>query len=184
MSEIASAAQLRASLLRWTLFLVPGIILLGYISSELSMSGPENPWFAALNKPSLYPPPMVFGIVWTVLYAMMGFALALVVSARGAPGRGMAVTAFVVQLALNLAWSPLFFGAHRITAALILLLVLDVAVVVTIVLFRRVRLSAALLLLPYLTWILFATALNWEFRTANPGAEGQEVSGAATRVEF
>ena len=63
-------------------------------------------------------------------------------------------------------------------------MVLDVAVVVTIVLFRRVRLAAALLLLPYLAWILFATVLNWEFRIANPGADGREVSGAATRVEF
>ncbi|MCB2075016.1 MAG: tryptophan-rich sensory protein [Novosphingobium sp.] len=184
MSEIASAGQLRASLLRWTLFLVPGILLLGYLSAEVSMSGPENPWFAALNKPSLYPPPIVFGAVWTVLYTMMGFALAIVASARGAPGRGLAVAAFCVQLALNLAWSPLFFGARQITAALILLVVLDVAVVVTIVLFRRVRLAAALLLLPYLAWILFATVLNWEFRIANPGADGREVSGAATRVEF
>ncbi|MCB2061538.1 MAG: tryptophan-rich sensory protein [Novosphingobium sp.] len=184
MSEIASAAQLRASLLRWTLFLVPGILLLGYLSAKVPISGPENPWFASLNKPSLYPPPAVFGVVWTVLYVMMGLALAMVASARGAPGRGLAVAAFVVQLVLNLAWSPLFFGAHQITLALILLLVLDVAVVVTILLFRRVRQGAALLLLPYLAWILFATVLNWEFRTANPGAEGREVSGAATRVEF
>lgn len=184
MSEIASAAQLRASLLRWALFLVPGILLLGYLSAAISISGPQNPWFSALNKPLLYPPPEVFRIVWTVLYALMGVALAMAASARGASGRGIAIAAFALQLVLNLAWSPLFFGAHLITAALILLIVLDVAVIVTIVLFRRVRTVAALLLLPYLAWILFATYLNWEFRTANPGADGREVSGAATRVEF
>lgn len=184
MSEIASAAQLRASLLRWALFLVPGIILLGYLSAKVSLAGPENAWFATLDKPSLFPPPMVFTIVWTILYAIMGLALAMVASARGASGRGIAVAAFVVQLALNLAWAPLFFGAHQITAGLTLMVVLDVAVVITIVLFRRVRLVASLLLLPYLAWILFATALNWEFLNANPGADGQEVSSATTRVEF
>ena len=115
---------------------------------------------------------------------MMGLALAMVASARGARGRKIAIAAFAVQFALNLAWSPLFFAAHQITGGLILLAVLDVAVVLTIVLFQRVRPVAALLLLPYLAWILFATYLNWEFRTANPGADGQEVSGAVTRVEF
>ena len=184
MNETASAAQLRASLLRWALFLVPGIILLGYLSAKIAVASPENPWFATLVKPALYPPSLVFTIVWTILYAMIGLAFAMVTSARGAPGRGFAVAAFIVQLALNLAWAPLFFGAHQITAALILLVFLDVAVVITIVLFRRVRLVASLLLLPYLAWLLFATALNWEFLDANPGADGQEVTSATTRVEF
>jgi len=114
----------------------------------------------------------------------MGVALALVLDARGAWGRRAALIAFLVQFALNLAWSPLFFAAHRITGALLLLIVLDIAILVTIVLFARVRKGAALLLAPYLAWALFATALNWQFLTANPGADGAQVSGAATRVEF
>ena len=115
---------------------------------------------------------------------MMGLALAMIMSARGAPGRKAAIVAFVIQLALNLAWSPLFFGAHQITWALVLLAVLDVAVLVTLVLFWRVRPVAGALLLPYLAWALFASVLNWQFLEANPGADGQDVSGAVTRIEL
>ena len=184
MSELASSGQLRAAYLRWALFLVPGIVLLGFLSGVVAQSGPENAWFASLVKPAIYPPPAAFGIVWTVLYALMGLALAIVVTARGAPGRSAAIGLFIVQLLLNLAWTPLFFGAHRIFAALVLLLVLDLAVLATIVLFHRVRPLAAWLLLPYLAWAIFATVLTYEFRIANPGADGKEVSGAVQRVEF
>ena len=184
MAELASHGQLRLGLVRWALVLVPAVLLLGILSGALAVGSAGNPWFAALNKPALYPPADVFRVAWTVLYILMGLALAIVVSARGAVGRRIAIIAFAVQLALNLAWSPLFFGWHQITAALVLLLALDVVVIATIVLFGRVRPVAALLLAPYLLWIVFATYLNWEFRTANPDADGQEVSGAAVRVEF
>lgn len=184
MRMIASKGQLRGTFIRWSLLFVPAFVLLGALSGQFAGSGPDNPWFDALVKPSIYPPPAAFGIVWTILYALMGFALALVVSAYGATGRGVAAIAFAVQLVLNLAWSPLFFAAHQITGALVLLAVLDIAVVVTIVLFWRVRQAAALLLLPYLAWILFATWLNWEFLQANRHLDGQDYSGAATRFEI
>lgn len=168
MSEIASPGQLRAAFLRWALFIVPGILFLGFFSGQMAGSGPGNSWFIGLTKPAIYPPPAAFGIVWSILYVMMGIALTLVITARGAPGRKEAIAAFAVQLLLNLAWTPLFFAAHKITAALILL---DIAVVITIVLFRQVRPLAAWLLLPYLAWALFATLLNWQFLSANPDAE-------------
>lgn len=183
MSVLASPAQLRASFIRWSLFLVPGIVLLGALSGTAG-GGANSPWFASLVKPSLFPPPATFGIVWTILYILMGFALALVVTARGAPGRSMAISVFVVQLALNMAWTPLFFGAHQITGALILLLVIDIAVLVTLVLFWRIRPIAGMLLLPYLAWVLFAAVLNWQFLEANPNADGQDVSGAVSTVTF
>lgn len=184
MSELASSGQLRAGLLRWVLVLVPTILLLGFVSGMVANSGPTNPWFASLVKPSIYPPPQAFGIVWSILYVMMGVSLAMIVTARGAAGRGIAIGVFVVQLLLNLAWSPLFFGAHQIVLALYLLIAIDVAVLLTIVLFWRVRPLAAILLVPYLCWVLFATLLNWEFRMANPGADGAEVSGAVQRYEI
>ena len=184
MTELASPGQLRASYLRWALVLVPGFVLLGFLSSAISGSGPGNPWFDGLTKPSLYPPPQVFGIVWSVLYAMMGLALAVIMAARGAWGRGQAVVAFAVQLVLNIAWSPLFFGAHQITAALFLLGAIDVAVMVTIWLFWRVRPLAAWLLLPYLAWTLFATLLNLQFLAANPDADGQQVRSQVQRIEL
>lgn len=184
MTELASMGQLRGSLLRWALVLVPGVLLLGMLSGQLAGSSADNPWFAGLTKPSLYPPPVVFAIVWTALYILMGLSLAMVASARGAEWRMAALAIFVVQFALNLAWSPLFFGGHQILASLVLLVVLDIAAIATIVLFRRVRPVAALLLVPYLVWILFATLLNWQFHVANPEADGQEVSGAVTRIEI
>lgn len=182
MTGLASKGQLRESVLRWALVLVPVVLLLGMLSGQLGGSGANNPWFASLVKPSLYPAPAVFGIVWTVLYALMGLAAAMVASARGARWRAPALAAFIVQLVLNLAWSPLFFGAHQILGALVLIVVLDVAVLVTILLFQRVRPLAALLLAPYLAWILFATALNWQFHVANPDADGRDASGAETRI--
>lgn len=184
MTELASQGQLRGSLLRWALVIVPGVLLLGMLSARIANSGPGNAWFDALEKPGLYPSPMVFGIVWPLLYVLMGIALALVAAARGARWRKEAVAIFVAQLLLNLVWSPLFFAAHQITAALALLVVLDLAVLATILLFWKVRPVAALLLVPYLAWILFATALNWQFRAVNPEADGRESSHAAVRVEF
>jgi len=184
MSELASSGQLRAAYLRWALFLVPGIVLLGFLSGQVAGSGPGNPWFDALDKPAIYPPPATFGIVWGILYVLMGLALAVVVTARGARGRGLAVAAFVIQLLLNLAWTPLFFAYHQISAALILLLVLDFAVLVTTILFFRVRPIAGLMMVPYLGWVLFATVLNWQFLELNRAADGKTGSGAAVRVQF
>ena len=178
MTELASPGQLRAAFLRWALFVVPGILFLGFFSGQLANSGPGNAWFFDLVKPSLYPPPQLFGIVWSLLYVLIGIALVLVITARGAPGREIAIGAFVAQLLLNLAWSPVFFGAHQMQAALVLLVVLDLAIVVTIVLMRRVRPLAAWLMLPYLAWCLFATLLNWQFLEANPGGQPPAVDVA------
>ncbi|WP_374406057.1 TspO/MBR family protein [Pelagerythrobacter sp.] len=184
MTALASRGQLRASVIRWALFTVPACMLLGYLSGALSQSGADNPWFAELAKPGIFPPPMWFGIVWSVLYAMMGFALALVCAAWGARGRTAAIALFAVQFAVNLAWSPTFFAAHQIAGALAVIVVLDLLVIATIALFWRVRRAAALLLLPYLAWILFATVLNYEFLRLNPKADGTSDRGAVQRIEI
>lgn len=184
MTGLASPNQLRAMFLRTALFTVPGILLLGFLSGRVAQSGPDNPWFASLVKPTLFPPPMTFGIVWSILYVLLGLGLAHVLVARGAPLRWAAVAAFVVQMALNLAWSPVFFGAHQIRLALVILVALDVAVIVATYLAFRVRRIAGYLMLPYLAWILFATLLNYQFMVANPDADGREVSGAVQSIEI
>lgn len=185
MNFLASREQLRASLLRWTLVCVPACVLLGFLAGRLSGSGPGDPWFDSLVKPAIYPPSAAFGIVWPVLYAMMGFALALVGSAWGARGRGLAIMIFAIQFLVNLAWSPVFFGAHQLTGGLVVIAVLDVLVIVTIALFWRVRKLAGLLLLPYLAWIVFATALNYQFLRLNPAADGADgADGASARVRI
>jgi len=184
MNFLASTEQLRAGVIRWALVCVPIVLLLGILSGTMSGSGADQAWFAALRKPAGYPPPATFGLVWSILYVLMGISLAMVLAATGARGRGPAVLAFVVQLVINLAWSPLFFGAHRMTWALVDILLLDVAVVLTIVLFARIRPKAAWLLVPYLVWILFATYLNFAFLRDNAALDGVQVSGAVERIEF
>lgn len=184
MKLIASPGQLRASFLRWALVCVPAIVLLGFLSGQAGHSGPENPWFAALVKPAAYPPPLAFPIAWTALYVLMGLALAMVLAARGAWWRARAAAAFGVQLLLNLAWSPVFFGAHQITGALVVVLLLDIAAAVTTVLFWKVRPLAGLLLVPYLLWLVFATYLNAAILQANPGMDGASASGAVVRYRI
>lgn len=184
MNRLASPAQLRASVLRWALFLAPAVMLLGFLSGQFAGSTADDPWFAALEKPAIYPPSATFGVVWTALYAMMGIALALVCAAWGARYRMPAILAFVLQLALNLAWSPVFFAAHEMSVALAILGALDLAALLTVALFWKVRRLAGLLLLPYLAWLLFATALNWQFIQLNPGADGAEVSNSVQRIQL
>ncbi len=184
MQQIASSAQLRAIIVRWSLFTVPLCLGLGFLSARAAGSVPDNPWFAMLDKPALYPPPFVFPLVWSVLYVLMGIALALIAAARGARGRGLAVALFAVQLALNLSWSPVFFVAHRLTLALGIIVALIVVLGVTIMLAWRVRRAAAALLLPYLLWVCFASLLNLQFLEMNPGADGVDNPGSAVRVQL
>ena len=184
MRQLASRSQLRASFLRWCLVTIPGILALGLVSARISGSGPGNPWFDALKKPGIYPPPETFAIVWPLLYTLMGIALALVITARGAYGRWLAVGAFAIQLVVNLVWSPLFFRAHEVTAAFWLIVALNVLVLLTIGLFARVRGLAAALLLPYFFWIAFAAMLNWQFDALNPYASTMNVSGAAVHIRL
>lgn len=177
MTEETSPDGSRASALRWALFTVPLVVLLGFLAGRLG-GDPQSDWFRALEKPSIFPPPMWFGIVWSILYVMLGVSLALVGAARDARHRTLALGAFAVQLAVNLAWSPVFFGLQQIKAALVVIVVLDVLVLLTILLFWRVRRAAALLLLPYLAWILFATVLNAKFLELNPDGVGKPSAGA------
>ena len=128
-------------------------------------------WYRTLDKPSWTPPNAVFGPVWTVLYLMMGTALWLVIrDGLGVPGATAAAVAFGVQMVFNALWSPAFFLWKNPALALRIVISLDVSVIVTIVLFWRVRPLAGLLLVPYLAWGLFATALNGSIVRRNPSS--------------
>ncbi|PBN42765.1 TspO/MBR family protein [Sphingobium sp. D43FB] len=182
MNEIASPGQLRLAYLRWSLLTVPAIVLLGFLSGRLANSGYGNRWFDALEKPALMPPGWLFGVAWTILYILMGLALAIVLHARGAKGRGPAIVLFLIQLLMNLAWSPLFFRAHQVGSALVLILALIVVVAITIWLFARIRRVAGLLLLPYLAWLAFASFLNYEIGRLNPDAETLVAPALSTQI--
>ena len=126
-------------------------------------------WYAALNKPALNPPNWIFGPVWTGLYILMAIAAWLVWRERGAPGRALALSAWLVQLLLNAAWSWLFFGLHRPGWAFAEIVLLFGAIVVTLVLFWRIRTLAGVLMLPYLLWVGFAAYLNFQIWSLNGG---------------
>ncbi|HMM66347.1 MAG TPA: tryptophan-rich sensory protein [Dokdonella sp.] len=140
------------------LLLVAAAALAGAVS-------PPDAWFAALEKPTFNPPGWVFGPAWTTLYILMAVAAWRVYRKRGFD---LAIGAWLAQLAVNAAWTPLFFGLHRIDLALVDILVLDALVVATIALFWRRDRIAAGLMLPYLAWIAFATVLNASLWKLNP----------------
>src|SRR4051794_13078188 len=101
MTAIASKGQTRLSFLRYALVTAPLILFLGTVSGTIAGSGSGNPWYDALQKPAIQPPGWTFGVVWTILYILLGIALALVLHARGAKTRGLAIALFIVQLLLN-----------------------------------------------------------------------------------
>jgi len=179
MSELASKGQLRMSFLRWALVTVPVVVLLGTLMGRLSNSGFDNGWFRALAKPDWFPPSWAFPAAWTPLYIMLGLALAMVLNARGARGRGVAIALFVLQLLINYAWTSLFFGAHQVTAALMLIVVNLMLAIITTFAFARVRKAAAWLMVPYVAWLSFATLLTYEMDRLNPNAE---IESGATRI--
>ena len=153
------------------LITVPAIVIVGFLMGIVSNSGFANGWYADLAKPSFQPPGWAFGAVWTTLYTMMGIALAVVLDAPPSAERSRGLFLFGAQLVLNFAWSPIFFGAHRIDLALVVILVTSALVTATIISFWRIRPLAAALLLPYLAWLCLATVLNHETGRLNPGAD-------------
>ena len=182
MSQIASREQLRGAFLRRALVTVPIVVALGFLSGRLANSGYDNQWFAMLAKPDAMPPGWAFGAAWTILYVLQGVALAMILNARGNQLRGLAIALFVAQLALNLGWSPLFFGLHLVGAALWLIGAIFVAALATTLLFARIRPVAAWLMVPYLAWLCFAAALNNDIRRLNPDAEQLVPGFASTQI--
>ena len=149
---------------------VPAIVLAGSASGWLSNSGYGNDWFDGLTKPFFMPPGWSFGVVWPILYALLGIALAMILAEPPSDRRRNALILFFLQLALNFAWSPIFFGAHMITPALIVIVLMAGLAAIAAGQFRRIRPVAGYLMLPYLLWLCFAAALNKAIGDLNPGA--------------
>jgi len=155
---------------RLALISVIAIELIGGLSGWLSNSGYGNAWFDALQKPSFMPPGPVFGIVWPILYALIGIAVAMIIAEPPSPRKQAALTLFFIQLALNFAWSPIFFAAHDIQLANIVIFVMAVVAAIAARLFLKMRREAGLLMVPYLAWLVFAATLNSTIASLNPGA--------------
>jgi translocator protein len=124
-------------------------------------------WYRRLNRPSWQPPGAVFGPVWTVLYVLIAVAATLAYRDVGGPRRRLVLGLFVANLALNLAWTWIFFQGHKPTAAGVEILLLLGTIVALILLVRPHNRAAALALAPYCAWVAFATALTWAIAARN-----------------
>ena len=127
-------------------------------------------FYQQLAQPTWAPPAAVFGPVWSVLYVLMALAAWLVVRTLGWPGARPAITLYVAQLALNALWPWIFFQWRLGGVALAEILVLWTLLLLTVLAFWRARRLAGVLLLPYLAWVSFATALTWAVWQRNPQA--------------
>lgn len=138
-----------------------GWLALVFCASATAVFIAENGWYAGLAKPTWNPTGWIFGLVWTVLYALMAVAAWRVWRHGGWARQKAALSLFIAQWALNTLWTPLFFGLHRPGWALAEILILLIAILATIRAFWRADQPAGLLLIPYAAWVAFATVLNW-----------------------
>jgi len=140
------------------------------LSGWLANSGYENDWFAELVKPPFMPPGWTFGIVWPILYALLGVALAMILAEPPSPRRKLALSLFFGQLALNFAWSPIFFAGHDMNLAKVVIFVMAALAAAAAGQFMRLNRAAGLLMIPYLVWLIFAATLNATIERLNPDA--------------
>ena len=132
----------------------------GFLSGWISRDGTEA-FSGAVLQPPLSPPSIVFPIVWTVLYALMGISAARISLSPDSAARSRGLNLFVAQLIVNFFWSPIFFNTGAYGFAFLWILILIVLVVWMFLTFRKVDPTAALLQIPYLLWLLFAAYLNF-----------------------
>jgi benzodiazapine receptor len=148
------------------LFWIVLCLSVGFLGSRWTAT--EIPiWYKNLVRPAIAPPNRLFAPVWTLLYLLMAVAVWLVLSAADVSQCHLALALFLVQLALNFAWSWIFFARHQIGAALVEIVLLWLAIGVTTLRFYSISPLAAGLMLPYWAWVSFATVLNEEFWRLN-----------------
>ncbi|MGE0637409.1 MAG: TspO/MBR family protein [Bacteroidia bacterium] len=138
---------------------IGGVLLIGF-TSGIATAGGMRGWYDALEKPFFNPPSWVFGPAWTTLYTLMGIGLYMILQTPKSDARTTALIIFGVQLALNFAWSFLFFYFHRPGIALMEILTLWTFILLMILQFHKLSPTTGLLQLPYLAWVSFATLLN------------------------
>ena len=132
----------------------------GLLSGYLSREGTAL-YAQMAEKPPLSPPGWIFGVVWTILYALMGISAAKVWASPNTQSRSRGLNLFIAQLIVNFFWSPIFFNTRAYGLAFLWLLLLWVLVLLMIFQFRKVDKTAALLQIPYLLWLTFAAYLSW-----------------------
>lgn len=146
----------KLSLILWIVLLVTIGAVIG------SLTKPEiSTWYSSLHRSTLTPPNYVFPVAWTILYGIIGACGWLIWGTPLFPQRGTIKTLYVAQLILNWSWTPLFFHYHLTALSLVVLGLMDILVgTITWLAYRRMR-AVSLLMIPYLSWILFASYLNF-----------------------
>lgn len=153
-------------------------VVAGFLSGARTHNVVRGRWHQSLILPALYPPRQVFPIVWTGLYVGMGWASHIAAEAvdAGRPGAVVGLALYHVQLGLNLAWTPLFFGKKKIGTALIDLLALTgTTFYMTSVLHEATDGATSYVLIPYCAWLSFATYLNGSIWWYNRGRDRKSV---------
>lgn len=163
LSPRISVSQQALGLLGW-LLLTFATAAIGTLASAHA-----GAFYGELTHPSWAPPGWLFGPVWTALYVLMAVSAFMVWRARGFAGARSALVLFIAQLAANALWSWLFFVWHQGGLAFAEVLLLWCLIVATVVSFWRISLLAAALLMPYLAWVTFASALTFAVWRLNPG---------------
>lgn len=138
------------------------IILITQLAGLLSnvFSGNIREIYTSFIKPPLSPPQWLFGVVWPVLYLLMGIAVYLIYQTPQTPERKKAITLYWIQLLVNFIWPIVFFRFEWYWVSVAVIILLDVLVLITTVWFYKIKKEAGYLMIPYLVWILFATYLN------------------------
>lgn len=138
----------------------------GGLGAFFTLSSVQS-WYLTLNKPSWNPPSWLFGPVWTTLYVLMGIACYLIWKSEH-PRKKQVLTLYFLQLFLNFLWSPAFFGVQNPMLGMLVIVPLWAAILACILMFRKINTWAALLMIPYLLWVSFATVLNATIWYLNP----------------
>ncbi len=124
-------------------------------------------WYSNLNKPFLSPPDWVFVPVWTILYIMIAMSFIFFIKSGMNRKKVLPLIFFIIQLILNISWTPVFFGLEKIRAAMIIILMMWIFLFITIITFYKYSKTASILLIPYFIWITFAVYLNFNFLRLN-----------------
>lgn len=174
--QITNASPRKRTLVA-AVVLVPLLLGVGGVIARLSGSTEDNFWYQSLTLPALQPPGPVFGIAWSILYTLLAVSAAIVVGVGREKDRlrRPALILFAVGMVINWTWSPMFFLAHQIEAALAIILVMLGFAIMTLLAFARVSRLAAALMLPYIAWLIFAAGLNAAIWQLNPAANALQM---------
>ena len=151
-----------------SIFALAGFIAVCFLAAATGALFRPGAWYDRLEKPAWRPPNRLFAPVWTVLYLMIAVSGWLVWRQAGVAGAALPLAVYAVQLGLNAAWTPLFFGLHRPDLGFLDIVLVWLSIIATLVLFFPIQIWAALMLVPYLAWVTFAMALNLAIWRLNP----------------